>query len=430
MRTLLFSALCCALLLPLNAQPGIDLKESFNEGEFFFTRAEYEEAAYYFRNLVEHNPANSHYNFKLGECYMNIPGMEVLAIPYFEKATARTVAKNQYNRKSFEETNAPWHSWFYLGNVYRIAGRLDDALDAYNTFINNTPMYYGSYNVNVVENEMKSCERAKILMDSPVDVAFELLDSTVNTSASELYPVVDAAEKNLVFVRRLKFYDAIFHAVKEGDNWSNPVNLNPQIGSDGDFYPVSLSAEGNELYLQRVSGMGKDLYVSYFRNGVWTQAESLGKPVNSTADETWACISADKQVLWFTSSRKGGFGGLDLYYSHRKGDKWGKPKNAGRIINTPFDEESPCLANNDSLLLFSSKGHYGMGGFDVFYSSKSGKSWKTPVNIGFPVNNTTDNFGYSTRVGKTGYMSRIPDTDKQGSEDIFRIVFRSNHPLP
>lgn len=430
MRALFFSVFCIALLMPLHAQSGIDLKESFNEGEFFFTRAEFDEAAFYFRKLVEQDPANSHFNFKLGECYMNIPGREALAIPFFEKATSRTVSKKQYNRKNFEETSAPWHAWFYLGNVYRIAGRLDNALEAYNTFVNNTAMYYGSYNVNVVENEMKSCERAKILMDSPVDVTIEVLDTTINTTASELFPVVDAAQKNLVFVRRLKFYDAIFHAVKEGNSWRNPVNLNAQIGSDGDFYPVSLSADGNELYLLRVSGMNKDLYVSYFRNGVWTKAESLGKPVNGTADETWACISADKQVLWFASSRKGGYGGSDLYYSKRKGDKWGKPKNAGRIINTPFDEESPCLVDNDSMLLFSSKGHYGMGGYDVFYTSKTEKVWKTPVNLGFPINNTADNFGYSTTLSKMGYMSRIPDMDKLGNEDIFRIVFRSNHPLP
>jgi tetratricopeptide (TPR) repeat protein len=430
MRAFLLSVVCIALLMPLYAQSGGDLRESFNEGEFFFTRAEYVEAAYYFRQLVDHNPANSHYNFRLGECYMSIPGRETQAIPYFEKATSKTVAKNQYNRKSFEETSAPWHAWFYLGNVYRIAGRLDDALDAYNAFVNNTPMYYGSYNVNVVENEIKSCERAKILMDSPVDVTFELLDSAINTSASELYPAVDAAEKNLVFVRRLKFYDAIFHAVKDGDSWRSPVNLNAQIGSDGDYYPVSLSSDGNELYLMKVSGINKDLYVSYYRNGAWTKAESLGKPVNSAADETWACISTDKQVLWFASSRKGGYGGSDLYYSKRKGDTWGKPKNAGRIINTPFDEESPCLVDHDSILLFSSKGHYGMGGYDIFYTSVSGKVWKTPVNLGFPVNNTSDNFGYSTAVGEIGYISRIPDQDKLGSEDIFRIVFRFNHPLP
>jgi hypothetical protein len=213
--------------------------------------------------------------------------------------------------------------------------------------------------------------------------------------------------------------------------WSQPTNLNPLIGSDGDFYPVSLSPDGTALFLMRNSGENKDLYVSYFSNGTWTKAEPLGNRINSSADETWACISSDKQTLWFTSSRKGGYGGLDLYYSHCNNDlKWGKAKNAGKIINTPFDEESPCLTDNDKTLFFSSKGHYGMGGFDIFYTSKDGKTWKEPVNFGFPINNTSDNLGFiPTGNSKTGYMSRSSDSGVPADEDIFRIVLKSNYPM-
>jgi hypothetical protein len=286
---------------------------------------------------------------------MNMPGSETLAIPCFEKAANKAVDKKKYRTREFSETNAPLHAWFYLGNIYRIAGRLDDALNAYNVFI-NSPFYLGNYNINVVENEIKSCERAKIIMDSPIDAVIEPMDSLINTMASELYPVVSSDEKTMVFIRKLKFYDAILCVTREGSSWGQVINLNPLIGSDGDFYPVSLSEDGNTLYLLKIAIENKDLYVAYRKNNNWTKAESLGTSINSLADETWASQSSDGKKLWFTSARKGGKGGLDIYYAMRdnKGG-WGRAHNAGRIINTPFDEESPFLSNNDRVLFFSSK---------------------------------------------------------------------------
>jgi hypothetical protein len=172
--------------------------------------------------------------------------------------------------------------------------------------------------------------------------------------------------------------------------------------------------------------------VSHRQNNTWTKAESLGKPVNSLSDETWACPSSDGKILWFTSSRKGGIGGLDIYMAFRDANgSWGKVKNAGKMINTPFDEESPYLANNDQLLFFSSKGHYSMGGYDIFFTVKEGKMWKEPVNIGYPINNTSDNTGYiPVKDGRAGYYSHINPAEIASSEDVYRIELGSNYPLP
>jgi tetratricopeptide (TPR) repeat protein len=431
MRTLLTTTFFLLLISILSAQSREDLIESFDEGDYFFVRREYSEAAYYFRKVVDSHPNNAHYNFRLGECYMNIPGSEALAISCFEKATTHTVAKNKYRSRDFSENSAPIHAWFYLGNVYRLNNRLKDALIAYNTFI-NSPLYYNSYNVNVVENEIKSCERAQIIMDSPVDAFIDALDTVINTSAAELSPVVSGDGQTMVFVRRLKFYDAILLTSKQGDTWSQIENLNPQVGSDGDFYPVSLSYNGNELYLVKTSLDNSDIYVSYLRNATWTKAEPLNKHINSKTNETWASVSGDGKTLWFTSARKGGQGGLDIYYSRRDDNfQWGAAKNAGKVINTPFDEESPCLTNNNQLLFFSSKGHYSMGGFDIFYTKSVGKTWKEPVNIGFPINNTADNLGYiPLDNGRTGYYVRNNAAGEQSSEDIFRVTLKSTYPLP
>jgi tetratricopeptide (TPR) repeat protein len=412
------------------AQGNEDRNELFDDGEYFFARGDYKEAAYYFRQLANADPRNCNYNFKLGECYMNLPGSEQLAIPCFEIATKGIVEKKKYRLKDSDETNAPLHAWFYLGNVYRIAGRLDDALNAYQVFI-NSPFYYENYNANVVENEIRSCERAKIIMDSPVEASIEPLDTLINTLAVEIFPVVSADETTLVFVRRLKFYDAILCVVRQGNKWGPLVNLNPLIGSDGDFYPVGLSHNGNILYLVKNNPENKDLYFSTRKDDIWAKAEPLGRNINTISDETWASVSEDGQTLWFTSARKGGWGGLDIYFAHKDADgQWMKAKNAGKLINTPFDEESPCICDNGRLLFFSSKGHYSMGGFDIFYTSRVGKNWKEPVNIGYPINNTSDNSGYvPVNNCRAGYYSLINSSDGY-SEDVYKVILKSNYPLP
>ena len=112
------------------------------------------------------------------------------------------------------------------------------------------------------------------------------------------------------------------------------------------------------------------------------------------------------------------------------GNQWGKAKNAGKIINSGFDEDSPCLTNGGNTLYFSSKGHYSMGGFDLFYSTKNGRKWSTPVNAGYPVNSTADNNSFVVKQGgKIMYGSKI-NTVNQTGEDLYKYVISSNLPKP
>jgi len=342
----------------------------------------------------------------------------------------RTVEKNKYKSKSFEERNAPLHAYFYLGNAYRISNQLDKALIAYNTFI-NSPFYLGNYNETIVENEIKACERAKIIQDSPINLTEEILPHPLNSDASELHPVVSGDEKVIVFIRKLKFYDAIYLCHKEGEEWSQPQNLNPIIGSDGDFYPACLSNDGKELYLVRTSSGGGDLYVCFYRDNTWTKAEKLGGKVNTAGNEPSACLSEDGQWLYFSSDRSGGRGGLDIFIAKRVAEnEWGKAKNAGKSINSVFDEDSPCLTNQGNTLYFCSKGHYSMGGFDLFYVNREGKKWSSPANAGYPVNTTADNNNIMVlQGGRIIYLSKI-NAAGNTNEDLYKLQVLSILPLP
>jgi len=148
----------------------------------------------------------------------------------------------------------------------------------------------------------------------------------------------------------------------------------------------------------------------------------LNSNINTRFNESHASYSADGKTLYFTSDRKGGMGGLDLYQSEWVGGDWGPPGNLGPVINTIFDEETPFLTPDSKKLFFSSQGHYNMGGFDIFYSEKRQDSWSSPVNIGYPVNTPDDElFWFPVDSGLHAYM---PVFDNETCEsDIYRFVF-------
>jgi hypothetical protein len=132
-------------------------------------------------------------------------------------------------------------------------------------------------------------------------------------------------------------------------------------------------------------------------------------------------VSADGKKLYFTSNRDGGLGGLDIYLSEKdaSGD-WGLATNLGSTVNTIYNEDTPFVTINDSLLYFSSEGHKGMGGYDIFRSPGSGTTWESPENLGFPINSTDDDrFFLPFNNDKNGFYSITTDYKKK---EIFYIT--------
>ncbi len=416
----------CLCATGVNAQSESELREFFDEGQYFFVRGDYEDALHYYLQLLDARPDNANFNFKAGECYLNIEGREHLAIPYFEKSCKRIVPKKEYNKRDYEESAAPLHALFYLGNAYRMDNQLDKALESYQKFI-DSPYYYGNYNLNVVDQEIKACERAKIIQDAPLDLRITNLGEKINSEFTEERPVVSGDGNTLVFIRRLQFYDAIFFARKTNDEWSQAVNINPQLISDGQFYPTGLSNDGNTLLLVKNENQNTDIYISYFRDGMWSEAEILPGKVNTSAQESHASFGKDTNTLFLSSDRGGGKGGLDIYLVQKDNSgEWGKPKNLGKVINTSFDEQVACLSTDGDVLFFSSKGHYNMGSYDIFYSRKQGKDWFTPTNLGYPINTTRDNLYYQPLKSdrRVGFVS-LQEEDGFGGKDICLVEILS-----
>jgi tetratricopeptide (TPR) repeat protein len=417
----LLVALTCTNLF---SQSKAEIKNSFYDAESWILFEAYNDALPLYLQLLDRYPYNANFMYRIGQCYLNTPGEKNRAISYLEDA-ARKINPN-YREGLFKESGAPYDVLYYLANAYRINNQLDKALETYEQFKKNLNSQV--YDSVIVDLQIQSCLNAKELMGRPEFIKRSNLGSTVNSSNSEFNPVMSDDGNMLVFSRSEAFYDAILYSIRSNGQWSEPQNMNELLKVDRDIFPTSLSADGKTLYLYSSAEYDGIIYTSSFENGSWTLPVKLNYNINTKYWESHATVSHDNNKLYFTSNRKGSFGGLDIYVSKRDstGD-WGAAENLGPVINTPYNEESPFLSRDDKTLYFSSRGHYNMGGYDIFTSNllENGQ-WSEPKNAGYPLNSTDDDVFYKPSVDSYRGFYAIDSPDGYGKEDIFQIEIYSD----
>jgi outer membrane protein OmpA-like peptidoglycan-associated protein len=192
--------------------------------------------------------------------------------------------------------------------------------------------------------------------------------------------------------------------------------------------PVSFNRTGDTIYYSRnleVDPKAKNLsgprnklgiFIAHLEDGEWSKIREF-RLNNETFNITTPCLSPEGNTLYFASDKPGGSGGLDLYYSRRKEGFWTDPVNLGEVINTSGNESFPYITSSGDLL-FSSDGHPGLGGKDIFVTRLVDSVWLEPIPISSPVNSEYDDFGIVSddRIGE-GYFS----SNRDGSFDIFRF---------
>jgi tetratricopeptide (TPR) repeat protein len=427
-RTILFTCLLAAFLSPdLFSQSKQANRTSFYDAESWIVFEDYAEALKIYQDLLKIFPENYNYKYRIGQCYLSLPGEKAKSISYLEEASKHINPK--YKENNFNETGAPYDVLYYLANAYRINNQFEKATETYKLFRKNLdPNIYDS---TLVDFQIQTCTNAQELMKVPIFIKLTNLGKNINESKSEFNPVISEKEDLLVFSKKEAFYDAILYSVKTNGNWSPPQNMNEILKVDRDYFPTSLSKDGKELYLYSSTDYDGIIYTSRFEKGVWSPLVKLNDNINTKYWESHATVSHDNKKLYFTSNRKGSLGGLDIYVSVRdsSGD-WGPAKNLGPVINTPYNEESPFLSADDKTLFFSSRGHFNIGGYDIFNSTlQPNGQWSAPLNIGYPMNTTDDEMFFSPlKEGYEGYMAR-EKSGGFGALDIYRIeVFTNNHP--
>jgi outer membrane protein OmpA-like peptidoglycan-associated protein len=278
---------------------------------------------------------------------------------------------------------------------------------------------------SLVKFHIDRCRNAKELMAAPARFSCDTLPGMINTAYSNFNPVITPDEKQLFYMDQLKFYDAIMHSTRTDTAWQSPDNLTPALGSDGDHLVTGISADGTLMLLTLYDVyQAGEIFISEFKNGEWGEMQKLNAHINTRFNETHATLSPDGNTLYFTSDRPGGYGGLDIYLSRRNsGGDWGAAVNAGPLINTPFNEETPFISGDGKTLYFSSQGHYNMGGYDVFMCSADERGgWLNPFNIGYPLNTTDDDlFFVPAKSDNIAYQSRFPVKSIQSEIVRYRI---------
>lgn len=428
MKKLLRLIILFAILpnLPVKAQDP-DLKETFLEAESYFLFEEYNEALPLYLRIHRADPGNDNINYKIGVCFLNDPYQKEKSIRYLEDAADNTNPDFKINK--FKERTAPLETFFYLGKAYLINNKIEKALENFEHF--RDILDEKIYDVELVEEQIRICKAAIDLRSKPIDFDRVNLSEPINTRFTDMNPIVSGDGKKMVYVSKLAFYDATFYTEKINGTWQPPRNIIPELGVDGDVYPTCLSYDGTTMIIYRNDEFIGNLYVSKYIDGQWSAMEKLGGHISTKYWESHGCLTKDGKTLYFTSNRKGGFGGLDIYRSDLQPDgQWGEPVNLGPIINTRYNEETPFITENGQYLYFSSYGHYNMGGYDVFFSKKDENgNWDQPVNLGYPINTTDDDlFFFPVNNGNNAYFSLYTDQGF-GRHDIYYLdVYSDNNP--
>ena len=411
------------IYLSVIAQDNKSLQETFLEAEFFFMNEDYSDALSYYLQQYEKLPDNSNLAFRIGVCYLNIPGKKNLSVDYLERASKNMSAKHKEG--TINQIAAPYETLYNLAVAYRINYKFDKAKETFRRY-SETLLPDDSENIDFINHEIVVCDMAKALIANPVVYSEENIGDLLNDEKANFNPVISADGKSFAYMVSLKFYDAVMFSRLVNGNWSPPINITPELQSDGDFYISCLSADGRLLLLSKDDNYNSDIFSSTFDGTTWTKTEKLNKNINTKYWESHGFISDDGKQIIFASDRPGGFGGLDLYLSQKVNGDWGAAVNLGPEINTPFNEDRPFIIENGKTLFFSSQGHENIGGYDLFRSDiQTNGLWSNPKNLGYPVNTPDNNiFFMPVGNGKSGYYSVFKELEGFGKEDIYKILFK------
>lgn len=386
--------------------------EWFGQGEAYRNRGQNMEAVQLFQQAIDKEPGFCEAWFRLALSYraMRQPEKALAALRSGIGTTADPVKLKAFH--------------FELGEILARAGRYQEALPHLDKFLELEKV--NLTRINAVRRLKANCEFAFANMTS-TKVYPRMLSETLNCFHTQYFPVLTADERQIFYTRRNgkrpEDTEDIFWSEKDDQGmWKQPVSVSNVINTPNNEGTCSVSGDGRQMIFTSCSGRENygscDLYESRKTGNRWSVPENLGPAVNSRAWESQPSLSADGRVLYFISDRKGGYGARDIYQSRRnERGEWSPARNLGPVINSADDEISPFIHANGVTLYFSSNGHAGFGGYDIFRSVGSDSVWEKPVNFGYPVNNFHDQFAMSiTPDGLNAYYAFEDPNDGENSK--------------
>lgn len=355
------------------------------------------------------------------------------AVQYFKRAL-------EINPKFFPNT------YFWLANTQMRLGLYGEAKTNLETFLKIERI-----NPNTKENAERLLLNAAFgaeAIKNPVPYNLVNAGPGINTELNEYFPAVTADGNQFLFTRGLTVPEMpgyenedLFISQKQKNIWQNasPVREVNSMGNEG---APTLSADGSIMFFASCAdqfgdygsesrkGYGScDIFYSQKVNGFWTKPRNAGSSVNTGHWETQPSFSSDGKTLYFIRGivGRGGVKEQDIYMSTIENGKFSPAVKITTVVNTPGKEESVFIHPDNMTLYFSSDGHPGMGGLDIYMSKRQPNGdWGKPINLGYPINSFAEE--NSLLVGPDGKIAYFASNRKGGigGLDIYQFELPEN----
>lgn len=414
------------LWMPVLAQKAKTPKSKTPKADKAFNQANYASAIEQYKKCyAKHKNKSDKAStaFKLGESYRILSNWK---------------EANGWYEKSVNDGNKdPMSNWRYAESL-KANGRYDEAIAQYNVYKGLVP------DDNRTDAAIQSATIAQGWKDKPTRAVVENA-SALNTKYFDFSPSKSNSPNGMFFTSSRmeatggkndgwygeKFFDLFTTAMDNNGKWSTPVVVPPPVNSTSSDGAAVWDAKNNVLYFTRCQKMkGKEglcrIYKSVYDGKAWGEPEPL--PFASEDYTTGhPTLSADGSVMYFASDMPGTLGEKDIFMVRwdAAASNWGTPANLGSAVNTNMNEMYPYVAPSGKLY-FSSNGHPGMGGLDIFTATEESGSWGNVTNLKSPMNSGGDDFGILFETDITGFLSSNREGGL-GADDIY--TFRIPPPI-
>lgn len=394
------------------------IAQDIKDARTLFNQGNYIESLPIFEKLLKQDPDNAQLNQFAGMCIMRINGDKSRAVDYLQK----TIASGKYDKDAY----------FHLAEACAYNYEFDRAIDYYNKYLQTVSEKLSGD----VQKRIVDCHTAKELVNFPVDVSFTNLGEDINSPYADYNPFISIDESILLFNSRRKksgaqqefdgYYPSdIFLSEFKLEKFAEAKPLNEQVNTQYDDMIVGISTNGERIfiYYDELDETG-DLYMS-FRSGNKYQKRVLFEEISSLNDlETSATISPDEQSIVFASNRPDALGKTDLYIIRKlPNGQWSPAQNLGREVNTAYSEDFPQFSADGRYLFFSSNGHPGMGGYDLYMTEWNSENnvWTVPKNLGYPINTPDNNHSICFNGEGTSAYAALWRPDSFGDLDVYKL---------
>lgn len=389
--------------------------EQMQRGEFFDAAATYRKV-YNKLSPREDRSLRGEVAYKMATCYRR------LNIAARASAAYQNAARYEYPDSTL---------YYYLGRSLQAEGKYQPAIEAYSTFMEWKPEDV------LAEEGIRGCRtaiaqrdgkktrykvaQARLFNSRRADFAPMFLDKNLDalyfTSSNEKAKGTNKSE-----ITGMKKCDIFVSKKNENGEWQRPEPVEGELNTEFDEGIVSFSPDGQTMYLTRANrsetaNTTVEIYTSRRSDATWSAPQKFEITADTISAVGHPAVSPDGKFLYFSSDMPGGYGGKDIWRV-RIDERRGSLENLGPQINTAGDEMFPYV-RNDSTLYFSSDGHPGFGGLDIFraYLDSSGKRWSID-NMGQPMNSYGDDFGITFGEGESGFFSSNRG-DARGYDHIY-----------